>query len=138
MPKTTKHLKPHQFKKGAPSANPKGRIPLTPVERELRKLSLKTHREVIEMALTGTVADLRAMAEDPTTPAIQVGIATAIMRAIKDGDPSVLERFAARIIGKIPDVIQIEATADINVNAQVAALSDVELRARLDKIRSDV
>lgn len=140
MPKTAKHLKAHQFKKGAPSPNPKGRPPLSPGQRELRKLSLKTHQEVIEMALTGTVGELKALATDPKTPAIQVGIATAILQAIKVGDPSVLERFMERIIGKIPDKLEVTSVSSvsIDVNAQIAVLTDADLKARMLRLESDV
>ena len=125
------------FKKGV-SGNPKGRPPLTAVQRALRELTLETYREVIKTALTGNIADLKELAENPDTPAIQVGVATAIMRAIKDGDPSVLERFAARIVGKIPDDIRITSTSDVNMKAQLALVDDAEIKARLIKIKSDV
>jgi hypothetical protein len=139
MPRDGKHLKKYQFQKGN-KANPLGAGAHSPERKAFKKLTLETYQEVIEVALTGNVDALRAIAENPNTPAIQVGIATAIMRAIKDGDPSVLERFAARIVGKIPDDIRVTSTAElsINVNARVKALSDVELNQRLLAIDNDV
>lgn len=92
------------------------------------------------MALTGTVGELKALATDPKTPAIQVGIATAILQAIKVGDPSVLERFMERIIGKIPDKLEVTSVSSvsIDVNAQIAVLTDADLKARMLRLESDV
>lgn len=133
----TAHLKKTQWKPGQ-TGNPNGRPPLTAEQRALRKLTIDTYREVIETALNGTVDDLKALAQDPKTPAIQVGVATSILRAIKDGDPSILEQFAARIIGKIPEVINITSINTTNVNAAVAVVTDDELKARLKRIRSEL
>ncbi len=138
MPRTTKHLKKHQFKPGAPSANPHGRPPLTPAQKALRKLTLQSLQDVIEMALTGNIEELKALAQEPNTPALQVGVATAILRAIKDGDPAVLERFAERIVGKIPDRLHLSGEVDLTVDAQIAIASDAELEERLKRIRSNV
>ena len=127
----------YKFKPGV-SGNPNGRPPLTKEQKALRSLTLQSYREVIEMALTGNLEELKEFAQDPDTPVIQVGVATAILKAIKNGDASVLEQFAARIIGKIPDVININSNTNMNVNAAVAVLTDDELKARLRKLRSDV
>ena len=136
MPKTTKHLKQHQFKKGEPSANPKGRPPLTIEMRALRKLTLSSLQEVIETALTGNVEALKKLAQDPNTPAIQVGVATAIMKAIKDGDPSVLERFAARIVGEIPKNLTING--DINVEHKVRVVPPEIARQAMREIEEEI
>lgn len=134
--RTAPHLKQHQFKKGQPSANPQGARLHDPVTKALKKLTLESYREVIELVLTGNLAALKAMAEHPDTPAIQVGVATSIMKAIKDGDPTVLERFAARIVGKIPDEINLNSNS--TVNATINTFDSEKLKAALAKIRSDV
>lgn len=131
------HLKQHQFKPGQ-TGNPNGRPPISAEQRELRKLTIKSYGEVIETALNGTVADLKALIENPSTPAIQVGVATSIMRAIKDGDPSVLEMFAARIVGKIPDTININSNNTTSVHGVIGVMTEDELRRRLKRIRNDL
>lgn len=136
MPKTTKHLKKHQFKKGKPSANPEGGRLHNPAIRALSKLTVETYREVIQIVLTGTLADLKAMAENPNTSALQVGIATAFMKAIQSGDYTVIERIAERIVGKIPDELKVTSN---NINATLSAAVDMdELKRAYKKIRSDV
>lgn len=131
-PNQLKNLKP--FKKGQ-SGNPRGGQLHNPAIRAMKKLTIESLREVIEVALTGNVSDLKAMVENPKTPAIQVGFATAIMKAIKDGDPTVLERFAERLVGKIPEII------NINQNSKVDATLEViqdKVNAMVDKARSDL
>lgn len=135
MPKTAAHLKKHHFKKGV-SGNPEGARIQNPIKRALKNLTLDTYREVIELVLTGNVDSLREMVANPKTPAIQVGVATAFMKAIKNGDYAVIERIAERIVGKIPDELKVTSQ---NVNANLNAAIDKEkLKAALVKLESDV
>lgn len=126
---------PFKFKKGQ-SGNPNGGRAHSPAIRALKNLTVDTYREVIELVLTGNLAALKAMVEHPDTPAVQVGVATAFMKAIKNGDYGVIERIAERIVGKIPDVVQV--TNNTNLNATVAAVTEETLRAKLIKIRNEV
>ena len=128
-------MKATQFKPGQ-TGNPNGRPPLTKEQRALRTLTIERYREVIELALTGNLEELKAFIEDPDTPVIQVGVGTAILTAIKKGDASVLETFAARIVGKIPDEIKITSNSNVNVNAGIAVLTDEQVKERLRKIKS--
>src|SRR5271165_5666722 len=100
-----------KWKKGQPSPNPNGRPPLNPAQKALKNLTIETYREVIELVLTGNLQALKDMAQHPDTPAIQVGVATSFMKAIKNGDYGVIERIAERIVGKIPDHLVLDSTA---------------------------
>lgn len=104
--------------------------------KALKNLTIDTYREVIELVLTGNIAALKEMAEHPDTPAIQVGIAAAFMKAIKTGDYTVIERIAERIIGKIPEVVNINSNT--NLNATHTVIDRRALREALDKLESDV
>jgi hypothetical protein len=137
MPKKPlpKAAEKYKFKKGV-SGNPNGARAHNPAVKALKKLTLETYREVVELVLTGNLTDLKAMAEDPATPAVQVGIATAFMKAIKEGDYGVIERIAERIIGKIPDELKVTSN---NVNANLNATIDKEkLKAAYDELEKDV
>lgn len=124
-----------RFKKGK-SGNPDGGRTHNPAVRALKKLTLETYREVIELVLTGNLSDLKRMAEHPSTPAIQVGVATAFMKAIKNGDYAVIERIAERIVGKIPDELKVSSS---NVNANLNATIDKEkLKAALEQLEREV
>ena len=88
------------------------------------------------MVLTGTVKDLKALAENPNTPAIQVGAATAFMKAIREGDWMIMEKFAERLVGKIPDIINVNSQ-----NKTIVGISSVDkekLRVALAELENDV
>lgn len=139
MPKSKSKLHPKmkavQWKKGQ-TGNPNGRPPISPAQRALKNLTVETYREVIELVLTGNVADLKAMAENPNTPAIQVGVAVSFMKAIKSGDYAIIERIAERIVGKIPDVVHVNSNNNTNMN--ISAVDRVKLKAAMDAIEKDV
>lgn len=136
MPKTTKHLKPYQFKKGAPSANPLGGKLHNPIAKDFKKLTLESYREVIEIALSGNIEALKELISNPKTSVVQVGVGTALLKAIKDGDPSVLERFCERIVGKIPDVLQV--TSHATGEQSVTHFNGELIKDAIKKIREDV
>lgn len=64
--------------------------------------------EIIELAIMGNLKGLQQLIDNPETPAIQVGLAQSMVRAINHGDWDVLESIMGRIIGKVPDKIQVE------------------------------
>lgn len=132
MPRDAKHLKAHQFKKGEPSANPEGARRHSPVTKALFNLTVETYREVIQLIMTGNLAALQSMIKDPDTSAVQVGIAMSFMKAIKRGDYHVIERIAERIIGKIPDEINLNSK-----NTHVSAIDPEMLKAALEKLEKE-
>jgi hypothetical protein len=138
-PPKTEHLKPTQFKKGQ-SGNPNGRPPLNPIQRALKELTVDTYREVVELVLTGNLDSLKEIAESKTAAAIQVGLARAFLKAIKEGNHEVIERMAERIVGKIPDQINL-VSKNLNANMDVPAESKVtheEVKAAFDELDREV
>lgn len=108
------------------------------VTRALKNLTIETYRNVIELVLTGKLADLKTMIENPNTPAIQVGVATSFVKAIKAGDYGVIERIAERIVGKIPDVINVNSNNKTDLTGRLAVLDYDKLKSQLAKLESDV
>ncbi len=135
--KLPEKMKATQFKKGQ-TGNPNGRPPISPAQRALKNLTVETYRQVIELVLKGNLSELKAMAEHPETPAIQVGVAVSFMKAIKSGDYAIIERIAERIVGKIPDVVHINSQNNTNVNAEVKVISREALKAAYHKLEHDV
>lgn len=137
MPKgQTKHLKKHQFKPGE-SGNPEGARRHNPIQKALKNLTVTTYREVIEAVLTGNVDNLRVMIQDPKTSALQVGVARAFVKAIEAGDYGVIERIAERIVGKIPDELNVNST-NLNANLNTKPIDRAQLKAALAKLEADV
>jgi ribosomal protein L25 (general stress protein Ctc) len=117
------------WKKGQ-CGNP-AKIKQSPIKRALRNLTIETYREVIQLVLTGNLAALQIMIDDPVTPAIQVGVAKAFKKAIDHGDYTIIEKIAERIVGKIPDVvIQQTINSTSNNKDKVKAILD-ELARRV-------
>jgi hypothetical protein len=126
-----------RFKKGQ-VANPEGgRAHKKPIDLKLRKLTLETYREIIELVLAGDRTELIERAKDPKTPALEAGIITSVLKAIKNGDYSVIERIAERIIGKIPDVVKVQSTGVMLDGANLPIDMDA-VRAAVKKLEEDV
>ena|SRR5665213_438697 len=126
-----------RFQKGK-SGNPEGGRAHNPAIKALRKLTVESYREIIELILSNNVAAVKAIAEDPNTTALQVGIAVAFLKAIKNGDYTVIERIAERIVGKIPDVVHINSQNNSNVNAEIKVIDRQALKAAYNKLEEDV
>lgn len=133
--KINEKMKAKQFQKGR-SGNPEGARAHNPLVKALKKLTIESYREVIEIVMTGTLTDLKEMAENPKTSALQVGIATSFMKAIKAGDYTIIEKIAERIIGKIPDELNVNSK---NINANMnAAIDKTKLKAAFEQLQKDV
>lgn len=139
MPKPKKPLpkaaEPYKFKKGV-SGNPQGGRLHNPITRALKNLTVESYRECIEAVCTGNLDNLKAMVDDPKISALQVGIARAFIKAMQAGDYAVIERIAERIVGKIPDELNVTSN---NVNANLNATIDKEkLKAALEQLEKDI
>lgn len=136
MVKTKRRPPPHlppvetRFQKGV-SGNPGGRK-VDPIKKALRNLTRESFREVIELALTGNVKELRLLIKDPTTTAIQLGVATSLLRAIQRGDWGTIEAIATRIVGKIPDELKVTGQTEISV------VDARTIRDAIRKVESDL
>jgi Family of unknown function (DUF5681) len=130
MPKTTKHLKPHQFKPGQ-SGNPEGGRKHNPIARVLKEITLETYRELIKVVLAGNLDHLRKIIKDPQSSALMVGIARSYVKAADAGDWETIEKITQRIVGKIPEEIIVSST-NKNLNANVnTEVDNVKMKAAL-------
>ncbi len=128
-------LRAHAFQPGQ-SGNPEGARKHNPIRRALKNLTVESYRKVIEAVCTGNVDNLREMIADPKTSALQVGVATAFVKALQAGDYVTIERIAERIVGKIPDELKVTSA---NVNANLTAKIDLtKMKAALAKLQKDV
>lgn len=134
-PPKTDHLKPHQFKKGQ-VANPNGAGAHNPILRAIKKITQETYADILMVTMTGTGQDLEDIIKNPASSNFHKLVAKAFRTAIRDGDYSLAERFAERIIGKMPDNINVNSQ---NLNANLNSKVDpVLLRKALKKLDSDV
>lgn len=129
--------KPFQFKPGV-SGNPSGR-PKNPIPKALRDMSEKGVQEIISAVCSGNLDQLQEIIESPKTPALQVGYAKALVRAIKEGNVEIIERLLERVIGKVPDYLNL-TSKNLNLNVPVAqvSVSKEEIRAEMKRLMEDV
>lgn len=130
-PKSLLNLKP--VKKGE-IRNPKGAGAHDQLTKALRNLTIKAYRDIIEMVLTNNLTAIKELAQDPKSSTLQVAIATCVMTAINKGDYTVIERIAERIIGKIPEVVNINS----NVTKEVVVFDRNLLKQAIQELESDV
>lgn len=130
MPKTTKHLRDagYQFKPGQ-SGNPEGGRAHNPIKKAMKKLTQKSFKKIVVAVCTGNLDELRRIAQNPNTPALQVGVANALMRAIREGDFDKLRGIITDVVGKVPEKLEISATTK-SLNAHVNVTLDPELMRR--------
>lgn len=119
-----------QFKPGK-SGNPSGRPALNPIFKALKNLTVQSYREVIEKVCTGNIDALRIMAEDSKTSALQLGVVKSMIKAIMSGDYATIDRIAERVVGKIPDELNVNST-NTNLNSEpIDPIKLKEARAKL-------
>ena len=87
--------------------NPTGGNQPSVLLKALRKITIDSYREVIEFVMSNNITALKAIIEDKEAPAFKVGVATSMLKAIKTGDYNMIDRIAERIIGKIPDNLNV-------------------------------
>jgi hypothetical protein len=117
-----------QFKPGN-NANPIGAKAHNPAVRALKQITIESYREIIELVMTKNIKTLKEVINHPDTSAVQVGVAKAFLKAIRNGDYGVIERIAERIVGKIPD--------QLNVNSN-QKFDPVVLRAAMLELKSSI
>lgn len=118
--------------------NPTGKGGLTPIKREVRKLTVEAYREIIDLVITNDIDQLQEIIRDKSQPALKVAIAACFATAIKKGDIATVERIIERIIGKVPDVVRVHQTGAIGTTKLDSKDDKQKVRAILAKLESDV
>lgn len=108
-------MKATQFKKGQ-SGNPQGARLHNPHLKALKRITNEAYKSIIEVVMTGTIEDLKAIADNPKSSAVEVGIARAFFNAVKNGDYSVIDKISERIIGKVKDTVHHTGTIHPTIN----------------------
>ncbi len=129
-------LKPHHFKPGK-SGNPGGR-PANPIPNALKKLTLQQYRRIIKAIVKGNIDEVRRVVKDPKSCSLEVAIAACYLKAIERGDYDTVEKMLQRIVGKIPDVVEVNSR-NLTMNANLnAAIPTEKLKAAILKLEEEV
>lgn len=101
MGKSSTSFKPGQ------SGNPAGRRRMPPRLKEICPLSSEELNLTISMHLRMNLEKLRNVMADPNTIALDLMIASSIMKAIEDGELAKAETLFLRSLGRVRDMIDI-------------------------------
>lgn len=133
IPPVEYRFKPGQS--GNPKGKPKGAMSVA-IPKVLKQVTLKIYEELIELVVSGNVKALRKMEKDPEVSVLQVAIARSFRRALLAGDWDTIERILQRLVGKIPDELNINSK-NLNLNANGAIDRD-KLKEAIKKLQGDV
>ena len=119
-----------QFKPGN-NANPLGGKAHNPELKALKKVTHETVKEIIDVALNGTLEDLQEIAKNKKSTALQVGIATSLAKAIQKGDMNTLGAIITRLCGEAPKKIDVTTNGkDINSPVVTKVLLQIPANGR--------
>lgn len=76
------------------------------------RLTVKYLEEIIELCAIGNVASVKEIIEDPNEPAVKVGLAQCMVNSVEKGDWDQIEKIISRILGKIPENINLNLTVE--------------------------
>jgi len=92
------------FKPGN-NANPKGRPPISPEVKAMRKLTTESFIKLCNDLLFSDAAYIQRKLDNPDTPMIELAMLN-MLKNMAQGDSSLFEMFMNRTIGKVPDKVQ--------------------------------
>lgn len=128
--KKAPQLKPFHFKPGQ-SGNPEGGKKHNPGLRKLKKLQTESYVDLIELVAFKSKADVMEVAKDAAEENLLGTIAQIWMIARARGDYDTIEKILSRVLGKVPDKIDINSknltvTGEIDKEKLKAALAKLE------------
>lgn len=102
------------FVKGQPSANPGGRPKLPPDVIQAAQLNVVEAKRILNRLINMTFNELKEFLGNPQNSVHELMVARAIAEAIKNGDKSTVEWLYQRLIGKIPDTLDLNVTHSVH------------------------
>lgn len=124
-----------RWKKGQ-SGNPEGGRAHNPAIKRLKKLTNEAYADLIEAVAFGNGEDVRALACSGKAQNLIATLAHCWMVARRRGDYETIEKILSRVLGKIPDEINLNSR---NLNANVTATLDMaKVKAALKELEEEV
>lgn len=115
--KALKHIKPGQV------LNPIGGQAHNPELRRLKQMTREELAEVGGLVVQQNISELEAVAKSKTHSALQVWFATIALEAIKQKQTGLMNALLDRIVGKIPEKIELTGADGGPLTSQSASLA---------------
>ena len=109
-PNSLKNLEATKFKKGEVH-NPIGARAHSPVKRAIKHFMNHDLQDIVHIACTGKLVDLKNIAEDENASSIERGVAACMYDAIVKKDWDKLRSIISEIVGKQPELINIKTAS---------------------------
>lgn len=129
MPKNTSGLRP--WKPGE-SGNPSGTSKLQQHRAYVRRVTRDSLKDLVDLALESNLKKLKDIVKDPASPALKVGVATSLAKAIQKGDWGTLQSIVDTLLGKVPEKLQVEASSLVRVSKEDRPVLDEAIRKFYD------
>ncbi len=129
--KLPKEAEPYKFKKGQ-SGNPLGRR-ANPIPNALKNLTLQQYRRIIKAVVKGNYDEIVRIIEDPKTSGLELGLAKCFKIAIDRGDYDTIEKMLQRIVGKIPDEVNVNSR-NLTVTAKLKKVNEARVEAVVERL----
>jgi len=129
-----------RFKPGQKTLNPRGRpkgskTPKAAMVQASKVVSIETLARIIQLTVMSDISALKAIVDNPSSPALEVALATSIIIGIKKGDWPTIERILTWVLGKVPDQVHIKQTT--NLTGQISIVDKDKLKAAIDELENE-
>ncbi len=119
------------FKPGNTTGKLGGRPPIPEDLKEISLISTDTVKRLIARYVEMNKAQLQQAAQDPSTPMLEMMIASVIVKATKDGDYSRIDFLLNRLIGKVTEKMEVKLPTPFIVKRSDG--SEVVMGAKVEK-----
>lgn len=122
----TSHLEKYKFKPGNKLGHGRKKFPAD--VRIMRNMTAADYVRILAKYLRFDREMCIKAKDDPATPMLELAVISCINKILKTGDFNHLEQMMSRIVGRVPDRIQLDA--DVNGSIGISTISTAELMNR--------
>lgn len=114
------------FKKGAPSPNPKGGQLHNPVVKKLKAITNDQIAEIGTILLEGTIDELREIIRDEQSTVMRKWLASVSLKGVVKSDYRAMNAILDRIAGKVKERVEWSSDPENPMIVKVAAMTPEE------------
>lgn len=117
------------FEKGNSAARGQGRPKTTPEEKKLARLTRTRFNAIVRKYFHLNKNQLKEIASNPETPAIDLMVISVMNKAIVSGDEKKMNWFLEQLFGKLKEKSEVKVSGNIETTGvDLSTLTDEQLR----------